>query len=74
MILAIYVSRIDASLLQSDFYSLLNLFSLGLLYSHSDFLILHMLGNTLFVDSDGVHGSNLHSHLLHQLLIGNLVE
>ena len=74
VIFAVYMSRVDVSLLQSSFYSLLHLFSLCLFDSYFDFFLLHFFWNTVLINSNRVHSSNLHSYLLSQLLVNRLVE
>ena len=74
MVFAVNVSRVDAGFLQSSLNSLLYLFSFCLLDSNFDFFLLNFFRNTVFVDSQRIHGSNLHGHLLSQLFVNILVE
>ena len=74
VLFAIYMSRVDISFLQSSFYSFLYLFSFCFLDSNSNFLFLHFFRNTVFINSNRIHGSNLHSYLLSQLFVNVLVK
>ena len=68
MLLAVEVSGVQASLLQSGLNSLLYLLSLGLLNSYGDLLLLHLLRNTRLVDGQRVHSGDLHHYVVSSLL------
>ena len=55
MILAVYVGRIDAGLLEGCVNSLLNLLLLGLLDCHLKFVVKNLLGAVLSADGYRVH-------------------
>ena len=74
VLFAIYMSRVDVSFLQSSFYSFLYLFSFCFLDSNSNFLFLYFFRNAIFINSNRIHGSNLHSYLLSQLVVNVLVK
>ena len=64
MVFAVNVCRVDSSFLQGSFNSFLYLFSFSLLDSHLDFLFFYRFRNTGFIDSDRVHGCDLHSDVV----------
>ena len=68
------MSRVDVCFLQSSFYSFLYLFCFCLLNSNFNFFLFYFFRNAIFINSNRVHGSNLHSYLLSQLLVHFLVE
>ncbi len=55
VILAVYVSGVDAYLLESGLYSLLNELFFGLLDSYSLLLLYNFLRASLFVNSNRIH-------------------
>ena len=64
MFFAINVRRVDSGFLQGSFNSFLYLFSFCLLDSHLDFLFFYRFRNTSFINSDRVHGCDLHSDIV----------
>ena len=74
VIFTVYVSRVDTCFLQSSLYGFLHLFSFRLFNGNFNFFLLNFFRNAVLIDSQRVHGSNLHSHLLSQLFVNVLVE
>ena len=74
VVFAVHVSRIDTCFLQSSLNSFLYLFCFGLLNSNFNLFLLHFFRNTILVNCNRVHGSNLHSHFLSQLLVNFFIE
>ena len=69
MVFAIYVCRIDTSFLQSSFNSFLNLFCFSLFNCNLDLCFFYRFRNTSFINSNRIHCSNLHSHIVSYFFI-----
>src|SRR5699024_7075494 len=62
MFFAVYVCRVDTSLLQGNFNSLVYLFFLSLVNSYLYFSFFYRFRNTGFINCNRIHSSNLHSN------------
>lgn len=69
MVFAVYEVGVDACFVQCSVYGFLYEFFLCFLDGYGEFRVNDVLRNGLAINSHGVHGCNLHSHVAHHLCI-----